>query len=431
MKGEPVAPGRVPGERHVMGVTPVGRRGDRGTSRESLSGFVEHLTGGEADDIPPPMAPQSQPTAVAPSPDAADEPQTPYVLIDREVMSANIRRLADYAGEHSIGLRPHAKTHKSLDVAGLQLSHGAIGLTVAKVSEAEVFAELCPDLLLAYPVVDPGRARRVAALASRVDIKVAVDSGFAAQTLSDACRAAGVSVGVLVDLDVGPHRTGVATPAEALELARAFDRLPGLAFRGIFAYPGHIWSPKDRQEPELRRVADQLQMLIDRCRDAGLDVGIVSGGSTPTAFQSHLVPQCTEIRPGTYPFNDINTVRGGFCELADCAATVVATVVSDAVAGQVVIDAGSKTLTSDRCVPDPECGHGYVVEYPQARVAKLSEEHGQVDVRDCPTRPKIGDRLSIIPNHICPCVNLQDRVWWRVAGGACLPMAVHARGRLS
>ena len=379
------------------------------------------------------MAPQSQPNAVAaaPSPDVADEPQTPYIQIDREVMLANIRRLADYARQHSIGLRPHAKTHKSLDVAGLQLSHGAIGLTVAKVSEAEVFAEICPDLLLAYPVVDPGRARRVAALASRVDIKVAVDSETAARILADACRHAGVSVGILVDLDVGPHRTGVATPAEALELARTVDRLPGLAFRGVFAYPGHIWSPKDRQEAELRLVADQLQTLIDGCRDAGLDVGIVSGGSTPTAFQSHLVPQWTEIRPGTYPFNDINTVRGGFCDLADCAATIVATVVSDAVSGQVVIDAGSKTLTSDRCVPDPECGHGYVVEYPQARVAKLSEEHGQVDIRDCPTQPKIAERVTIIPNHICPCVNLQDRVWWRAADGECLPMPVHARGRLS
>lgn len=346
-------------------------------------------------------------------------------------MLANIRRMADYARDHSIGLRPHAKTHKSLDVAELQREHGAIGFTVAKVSEAEVFAETCDELLLAYPVVDADRARRVAALTPRSDLKVAIDSIHASETLSDACREAGVTLGILVDLDVGLHRTGVATPAGAVELAHAVDRMPGLVFRGIFCYPGHIWTAKQRQTEELQQVADRLQEMLDMCQAAGLDSGIVSGGSTPTAFQSHQIPQYTEIRPGTYPFNDMNTVKGGFCELADCAATIVATVVSDAAPGQVVIDAGSKTLAADRCVPDPEGGHGYVIGFPQARVSKLSEEHGQIDIRGCTAKPKIGDRLSIVPNHVCPCINLQNRVWWRIPGGECRPMTVHARGHAS
>jgi D-serine deaminase-like pyridoxal phosphate-dependent protein len=139
----------------------------------------------------------------------------------------------------------------------------------------------------------------------------------------------------------------------------------------------------------------------------------------------------TEIRPGTSIYNDMNTVHGGFCKLTDCAARIVATVVSDAVAGQVVLDGGTKTFTSDRCVPRPDAGHGFIMEYPEAVVTKLSEEHGQVDVRGCPRPPRVGERVSVIPNHICPCVNLQDRVWWREADGMVRPLTIDARGRLS
>jgi D-serine deaminase-like pyridoxal phosphate-dependent protein len=163
-----------------------------------------------------------------------------------------------------------------------------------------------------------------------------------------------------------------------------------------------------------------------------MNAPIVSGGSTPTAYQSHHVTHQTEIRPGTYIYNDMNTVRGGFCALEDCAATLVCTVVSTAaVDGRVVIDAGTKTLTSDRNVTAPESGHGHVVEYPKATIVRLSEEHGEVDVSRCPTPPKIGDRLTIIPNHICPCVNLQDSVWLRQEDGELSVMGVDARGRLS
>ena len=157
----------------------------------------------------------------------------------------------------------------------------------------------------------------------------------------------------------------------------------------------------------------------------------MSGGSTPTAFQSHLVPQFTEIRPGTNVFNDMNTVRGGFCSLDDCAASIVCTVMSDAVGGQVVLDGGTKTFTSDRCGPAPDSGHGHIVEYPDAVITKLTEEHGQVDMSRCARRPQVGERVTVIPNHICPCVNLQDTVWWQDADGTCRPMTVDARGRLS
>jgi D-serine deaminase-like pyridoxal phosphate-dependent protein len=138
----------------------------------------------------------------------------------------------------------------------------------------------------------------------------------------------------------------------------------------------------------------------------------------------------TEARPGTYVYHDMNGVHGGYATLADCAARIHCTVVSTAVPGQFVIDAGSKTLTQDRCGPAPDSGFGYVVEYPSAKIVKLTEEHGQVDCRACDRAPKVGDRVTVIPNHICPCINLQDRVWWREDGEAPQPIDVDARGRV-
>jgi D-serine deaminase-like pyridoxal phosphate-dependent protein len=165
-------------------------------------------------------------------------------------------------------------------------------------------------------------------------------------------------------------------------------------------------------------------------RRSGLAPEIVSSGSTPTAQQSHHVPGITEIRPGTYVYNDMTIVRGGYCTVDNCAARVICTVISTAVPGQVVLDAGSKTLTSDRCGTAPNSGHGYIVEYPQAVITKLTEEHGQVDVQQCTRSPRLGERVSVIPNHICPCVNLHDSAWWQETDGTLRPLPIDARGKL-
>jgi D-serine deaminase-like pyridoxal phosphate-dependent protein len=341
--------------------------------------------------------------------------------------------MASYALGHKIGLRPHTKTHKSVRLAAIQLGSGAIGLTVAKVGEAEVMATAGerPDLLMAYPPVEPTRCERLARLAHEHTIRVALDSSYAAQALALACTKDRSCIGVLVDLDVGMGRTGLQTPDETLALAQEIKRTKGLRLDGIMIYPGHVWGPPGEQEPWLKAIGAKVRETLDLWTRHGLEAKIVSGGSTPTAFQSHHIPQLTEIRPGTYIFNDMNTVRGGFCSLEDCAARFVCTVVSDAVPGQVVIDAGSKTFTQDRCIPAPESGHGHVVEYPEGRITALSEEHGQVDVRNCPTRPKIGERVTVIPNHVCPCVNLQDVMWWDEGAGELEPLTVDARGKLS
>ena len=358
---------------------------------------------------------------------------TPALVIDHEIVERNVTRLADYGRDHGIGIRPHTKTHKSLRMAALQVAAGAVGLTVAKVGEADVMAEAHNDLLVAYPVVDPHRCRRLAELARReVTVRVAVDSREAVDALNAAAKEAGSTIGILADIDVGFHRTGLQSPAATLELAQHIDRA-GSALRldGIFFYPGHVWSPVDQQAAEFGRIDALLSETIDLWKASGFAASIVSGGSTPTAFQAHLVKSQTESRPGTYIYNDMNTVRGGFCVLDDCAAGIVCTVMSTAVPGKAIIDAGTKTLTSDRNVKFPDAGHGHVIEHPEASIVRLSEEHGELDVTQCPRPPRVGERVMVIPNHICPCVNLQDRAWLRQGDGTLEPLLIDARGRLS
>jgi D-serine deaminase-like pyridoxal phosphate-dependent protein len=355
---------------------------------------------------------------------------TPAIVIDARTVRRNVERMARYAKEHNLRLRPHTKTHKSLAVARMQMEHGAVGLTVAKVGEAEVMAAAADDILMAYPAVDPARCAALARLAELKTVRVGIDSTEAADALAAAARSANSEIGILVDVDVGLHRTGVQTPEDALALARHVERTGGLRLDGIMFYPGHIGGPSPQQEQMLREVDAKLQETIALWRRSGLEAKIVSGGSTPTAMQSHLVKSMTEMRPGTYVFHDVNGLRGGFADLEDCAARIVATVVSTAVPGQFVVDAGSKTLTSDRCGPAPDSGHGMVVEYPEARIAKLTEEHGQVDATRCARLPRVGERVTIIPNHVCPCVNLQDRVWWAEPGERPQPVPVDARGKV-
>lgn len=364
---------------------------------------------------------------------ATEVEATPALVIDLPTVDRNLAKLAGYAREHHVGVRPHTKTHKSIEMATRQMQSGAIGLTAAKVGEAEVMSHAASDILIAYPAVDPYRTRQIAALARcGITVRVALDSPEGVESLADAAQTAGSSVGVLVDLDIGFHRTGVPSPADALALAQRIARHKRLSLDGLFFYPGHVWSPASEQEIELRRIDALLSETIELWARSGLEARIVSGGSTPTAYQSHFVTRQTEIRPGTYLYNDTNTFRAGFCTLQDCAAKIVCTVVSTATTtGKVVIDAGTKTLTSDRNVTQPESGHGHIVEYPQASIVRLSEEHGEVDMSRCDRAARVGERVSVIPNHICPCVNLRNAVWLRQADGRLVESQVDARGRLS
>jgi len=355
---------------------------------------------------------------------------TPAIVIDLPTVHHNIANLAAYGRKHNLSIRPHTKTHKSIEMARLQMQAGAIGLTVAKAGEAQTMAEVCDDILIAYPAFDPHRRDTVARLAKTRTVRLAVDSQFAARSLAEAARAGNVTLGMLVDIDVGHHRTGVQSPDDSLELAKFISQTKGLRLDGIMCYPGHLKQSYPEQAESLKSVARILQESLDLWRRAGLEAKIVSGGSTPSAYQSHLVPQLTEIRPGTYIYNAASTLAGGYSTLDECAARVVATVISTAVKDKFVLDCGSKTLTQDRRSHDPDtAGHGYVVEYPDALISRLSEEHAEVDASRCSSRPKLGDRLHVIPNHICPCINLHDQVWIVDNNKALREMPIDARGK--
>jgi D-serine deaminase-like pyridoxal phosphate-dependent protein len=363
------------------------------------------------------------------SPERWAELDTPCTIIAGEVVERNIARMASYCRQHGIALRPHAKTHKSQRIAQLQLDAGAVGLTVAKPGEAQVMTEVGSEVLIAYPSVTKASLNAVRSAVSDTNMIVALDSAEAAARLDETLAGTGKHAGVLIDIDVGLHRTGLQTPDESANLAELVAKSRHLRLDGLFCYPGHIWSPVVDQAKGLAEVDQIIQQHLSQWRKKGFDARIVSAGSTPTAYQSHLAPSVNEIRPGTYVFNDLNTLHGGYCRLEDCAVRIVATVVSTAVPGQIVIDAGAKTLAADRCISAPESGHGLVVEYPDARITHLSEEHGQVDVSKCDQRPKVGERVTIVPNHVCPTINLTDYAWWLTDSGV-EQLIIDARGKV-
>jgi D-serine deaminase-like pyridoxal phosphate-dependent protein len=338
------------------------------------------------------------------------EIDTPALVVDLDILERNLHRVAGYARQHGLRLRPHTKTHKSIRLAKRQLESGAVGLTVAKVSEAEVMLGAEPaEVLVAYPIIGRAKLERLTEVARRARVTVALDSLFAARQLSEAARAAQLEMGVLAEADVGLGRVGVA-PGEALvQLAQSIAKLPWLRFEGIAFYPGHIKDMEESGQRAWTQLAELVRSMLSDFRRVGMDTGIVSGGSTPTLFHSHELDGLTEIRPGTYIFNDINTVRSGACGMEDCAASIVATVVSTARRGQMIVDGGSKTFSPDRLVNSPEPSFGQVVEAPGARFHKMNEEHGFIDMTRAEREFSVGDRIHVIPNHICVAVNLHEQ----------------------
>jgi D-serine deaminase-like pyridoxal phosphate-dependent protein len=357
------------------------------------------------------------------------ELSTPALTIDLDVLERNLDRMASYCREHHLGLRPHTKTHKTLEVARLQLERGAVGLTVAKVGEAEVMASAGssapPELLVAYPIYGGEKLGRLAELALTRSILLSLDNEATAQELSRAAAATRTTFGVLVEFDSGLKRCGLEPGPALVELAKKVEALPGLQFRGLMTYYGNVWGTEAERREEARQVAARVGRALRAFVEARMPVPIVSGGSTPSSQLSHEIPGITEIRPGTYVYNDLNTFYQGACALEDCAARVVATVVSTAVPGRAMIDAGSKTLSSDALASGPKTGHGYVVEAPDAKLIKLNEEHGYLDVTNSAHPFRVGEVVTVIPNHVCTCVNLHDEVFllrnqemvgcWRVA----------------
>jgi D-serine deaminase-like pyridoxal phosphate-dependent protein len=345
--------------------------------------------------------------------------ETPVVLIDVDRADANLRRAQAYADAHGLRLRPHIKTHKLPYFAHRQIELGAVGITCQKLGEAEVMADAgIPDIFLPYNILGAQKLARLAALARRTRLSVTADSETTVEGLASAFAHAPSRLPVLVECDTGLGRCGVQTPQAALALAKRIDAAPGLTFGGLMTYPA---AGKVAANEAWLAAAKAL------AADAGLPPSVVSNGGTPDLWRAHEVVSATEHRPGTYIYLDRFQVGRGVGALADCALTILATVVSPPTPDRAIVDAGSKTLTSDTLGLD---GFGLVLDYPDAVIRSLSEEHGTIDLSACASRPSIGERVRIVPNHACVVSNLFDSVVFVADGQPTERVAVAARGRV-
>ncbi len=356
---------------------------------------------------------------------------TPFLIMEEEIVRKNIKRIHDYANRHGFLVRPHIKTHKSLKIACMQLDSGAVGLAVAKVQEAEVMARLGPvDITVAYPAVGSARTERIAKLSLKQNTRVAVDSEYLLNGIGSAALKYGTTIGILVIFDAGLGRCGTADPGQIVTLARQAKTHPGLRFDGIQMYLGHLYGDAARDPQSFERINRLWEPVYEALCIAGLEPETVSSGSTPSLENTHLVRHVTEIRVGTAVLNDYFVFKFGHCTQKDCAARVVATVISDVVQGRVIIDAGSKALSAKQLLRHENLEMGFIVEYPDAGITRLHEEHGWVDVSRCNPAPGIGERLSIIPVNVSLCVNLYDHFYLIAPDGILRKEQVDARGCL-
>ncbi|WP_018180790.1 alanine racemase [Jongsikchunia kroppenstedtii] len=332
-----------------------------------------------------------------------DAIDTPFLCVDPAILDRNIAKRAEHARSTGLALRPHAKTHKCLEIARRQIDSGATGLTVATIGEAEVFGDAgFDDLFIAYPLwLTDSKSRRLRSIADRARLTLAIDSVDGARRLFDGLGAAASAVDVLVEIDSGHHRTGVA-PADAGPVARAAADA-GLRVTGVFTFPGHGYSPGDRVAAAIGE-STAIACATDELRSVGIEPVVRSGGSTPTVAAADA-GVLTEIRPGVYPFNDAQQIELGSCDFDDVALTAIGTVVHrrDRVA---ILDAGSKILGADKAAW--ATGFGRIANDPHARVTALSEHHATVEFAG--SAPDLGTRVCVIPNHVCNAVNLVDEL---------------------
>src|SRR3954471_2006667 len=346
---------------------------------------------------------------------------TPAAVIDMDRVERNIARIQAACEAAGVANRPHIKTHKSPVLARLQIAAGATGITCQKLGEAEVMADAgIDDILISYNLLGEEKMARLGALQAKASMTVAADNPTVVAGLPQAAKLSGRALSVVVECDTGRKRAGVETPAEAIALARSIAASPGLRFAGFMLYPTETgWA-------EAQRFYDEALAGVHA---EGLEPTIVSTGGTPNLKNLGKLRGATEHRPGTYIYNDRMQVAAGVAGWDDCALNVYATVVSRAAPDRGILDAGSKTLTSD--TGGGLDGHGLILEHPEARIAQFAEEHGFLDLRACNDRPKVGDVVRIIPNHVCVVVNMFDR-FVTVRGDEIVgELPVAARGRIT
>jgi D-serine deaminase-like pyridoxal phosphate-dependent protein len=349
---------------------------------------------------------------------------TPALLVDLDRVEANVAEMAQLARSAGVALRPHTKTHKMPAIARLQVAAGARGLTVAKVGEAEVMAAAgFDDLLVAYPVVVPGALRRLAALRERASVRVTLDTPEVAEALSLLGRGDAGPVEVLVEVDTGLHRLGRPAGRATADLVVEVAKVPGVRVVGLLTHAGHIYSVAPAQRHSAARA--EVEALLETralCEAQGVEIVEVSVGSTPSVREELALGGVTEVRPGTYVFNDVTMIDLEVATEVDCAQTVLTTVVGHPAPGRFVVDAGTKALAADG-VGQP--GWVRFLERPDLAMEFLSEEHGVATASA--SRPAIGEQLRVIPHHACPVSNLFDLAY--VVRGARVTEEIVVAGR--
>lgn len=324
------------------------------------------------------------------------ELDTPVAVIDLDRLEANIAHLQQYLDAHQILNRPHIKTHKIPSIAQMQLQAGAAGITCQKLGEAEIMAQAgILDIFIPYNLMGNQKLARLAALMQTAQISVTADSEYTVRGLAQAAQQASRELTVLVEFDTGSGRCGVQNSQQAVELACLIADMPLLKFGGLMTYPAN------------QNTASFVQDTKILFGKRGIGVERVSLGGTPRMWEAHTHTGVTEYRAGTYVYGDRATLKAGAMTLEQCAMQIISTVISRPTAERGILDAGSKTLSSDLM---GLTGHGLILEYPEAQMYQLSEEHGHVDFSACATKPAIGERVTIIPNHCCVVSNLFNQM---------------------
>lgn len=363
-------------------------------------------------------------------PQSFNEIDTPALLVDTVIIQDNILRMQEIARRRGIALRPHVKAHKCGVLARMQLDAGAVGIAIAKLSEAEKFASLgFTDIQIANQVVDVIKIRRLLDLSRKTTISVAVDSKDNVTELSEAFTARDNQLDLYIEINVGLNRCGLSDKSEIIELAKFIDKSPGVHLKGILSHAGQAYSASGRSEIETLGNYEGIYMtdIAALLRSEGLKISEVSVGSTPTAKYAGEVQGVTEIRPGNYIFNDMMQVALGNVGVSQCALTVQAMVISKTSQVRVVIDAGSKALAQDQGVHGNFILNGYgYIPVSDTSISRLSEEHGIIthNIDEFSLR----DRVRIVPNHACPVMNLFDRAYLVDADEVIDEIKVDARG---
>lgn len=352
-------------------------------------------------------------------PQTEQDIETPAFVISEARALANIAKFQAHCDAQGLQLRPHIKTHKSIRFARAQVSAGAVGINCQKIGEAEVMADGgLDDILITFNILGASKLRRLRTLAERVTLRVVADNETVIQGLSEAFADASGPLRVLIECDTGAARCGAQSPDEAVRLAELVDQSAGLVFDGLLTYPA-VGGQAD--------VVTFMTRAKGELAHKGLACPTISSGGSPDMWRADTGGIITEYRIGTYIYNDRSLVARGTCTWDDCAGHVLATVVSRPTGTRAIIDAGSKVLTSDLLGLE---GHGHVLGHPDARIMGLSEEHGVIEVpEDCTLT--VGERVRIVPNHVCVVANMLDHAWLESPAGQFSKLDTDARGRVN